>query len=425
MTTVTLPSSRHAPGPSTGTEVPASRVKILIVDDQPANLLVLETVLEDLGHTLVRANSGEEALKCILQDDFALILMDVFMPGMDGFETAELIRRRERSRYIPIVFLTAVGMSETHVSRGYEVGGVDYLFKPLIPEILRAKVIAFVDLFLKTMTVAAQAEQLREMERQRHEAELAESQRQLAAEKLQQDVRAARKVQQLLFPQKSPTCHGFEIAGMSHPSDAIGGDFFDYMCGSDGFLDVVIGDVSGHGFAAALLMSATRAYLRALAIARTGLDEILTLANRALVADVEGSHFVTLLYLRLMPGSMFLDYASAGHPEAFILDADGNEKAALHSTAIPLGITTDQDFPAGARTEVEPGDLILMFTDGVTEATSPDGIQFGSDRALDVLRANRTRSAAEIVQTIHQSVRDYTGAEVLEDDSTVIVIKVA
>ncbi len=118
-----------------------------MVDDQPSNLLVLEAVLENLGHKLVQARSGEEALKCLLLDDFAVILLDVFMPGMDGFETAELIRQRERSRYTPIIFLTAIGTSETHVSRGYSAGGVDYLFKPIVPEILKAKVIAFVDLY--------------------------------------------------------------------------------------------------------------------------------------------------------------------------------------------------------------------------------------------------------------------------------------
>src|SRR5262245_16053763 len=102
----------------TGDSAP-SCVKILIVDDQPANLIALEVVLETLGHTIVRARSGDEALKCVLQDDFAVILMDVYMPGRDGFETAEIIRQRERSRYIPIIFLTALGMSEVHVSRGY------------------------------------------------------------------------------------------------------------------------------------------------------------------------------------------------------------------------------------------------------------------------------------------------------------------
>src|SRR5688572_19632966 len=154
-----------APQPAPDVARPASPVKILIVDDQPANLLVLEVVLESLGHTLVRASSGREALKCLLQDDFALILLDVYMPGMDGFETAELIRARKRSRYTPIIFLTAIGTSDTHISRGYSVGAVDYLFKPIVPEILRAKVAALVDLFLKTAMVAEQAERLRELER--------------------------------------------------------------------------------------------------------------------------------------------------------------------------------------------------------------------------------------------------------------------
>src|SRR5688572_4540731 len=136
------------------------QAKILLVDDQPGNLLVLESLLEGHGHKLVRARSGEEALKCLLLDDFAVILLDVFMPGMDGFETAELIRQRERSRHTPIIFLTALGTSETHVARGYSAGGVDYLFKPIVPEILKAKVAAFIDLFLKTAMVAEQAEQL-------------------------------------------------------------------------------------------------------------------------------------------------------------------------------------------------------------------------------------------------------------------------
>src|SRR5688572_8527406 len=96
-------------------------VKILMVDDQPSNLLAIESVLDNLGHILVKANSGEEALKCLLRDDFAVILMDVFMPGMDEFETAEMIRQRDRSRFTPIVFLTAIGKSDTHVSRGYSV----------------------------------------------------------------------------------------------------------------------------------------------------------------------------------------------------------------------------------------------------------------------------------------------------------------
>ena len=122
------------------------QVSILMVDDQPENLVALEAVLEPLGHRLVKAGSGREALRRVLTEDFAVILMDVQMPGMDGFETAAHIKRRERSRHIPIVFLTALSKSAEQAFRGYEAGAVDYILKPFDPEVLRSKVAVFVDL---------------------------------------------------------------------------------------------------------------------------------------------------------------------------------------------------------------------------------------------------------------------------------------
>src|SRR6185437_6038796 len=114
---------------------------ILLVDDRPENLLALQAILEPLEHELVRAESGEEALRVLLsREDFAVILLDVQMPGLDGFGTAELIKQRERTRNIPIIFLTAISKDEQHVFRGYEVGAVDYVFKPFDAEILRSKV---------------------------------------------------------------------------------------------------------------------------------------------------------------------------------------------------------------------------------------------------------------------------------------------
>lgn len=136
------------------------KVNILLVDDRPANLLALETVLGDLGQNLVRANSGTDALRCVLRQDFAAILLDVQMPQMDGFETATMIRERERSRHTPIIFLTAVSESELEVFKGYSVGAVDYIFKPFVPEILRAKVIVFVDLYRMRQQLAEQAAEL-------------------------------------------------------------------------------------------------------------------------------------------------------------------------------------------------------------------------------------------------------------------------
>src|SRR5438270_12317359 len=116
--------------------VPPPRAKILIVDDQPANLLALEAILEDLGRDLVRSNSGEETLRRLLDQDFAVIILDVQMHGLDGFETAKQIRGRDRSRNTPIIFLTAYESDKFPAAQAYKLGAVDYLIKPIVPEIL-------------------------------------------------------------------------------------------------------------------------------------------------------------------------------------------------------------------------------------------------------------------------------------------------
>lgn len=133
------------------------KAKILLVDDRPENLVALEAVLSSLDQTLVRANSGEDALRALLSDEFAVILLDVQMPGMDGFETANQIKRREKTKDIPIIFLTAVNSDRHHAFRGYAAGAVDYLAKPFDPWVLRAKVAVFVELFEKNRKLHEQA----------------------------------------------------------------------------------------------------------------------------------------------------------------------------------------------------------------------------------------------------------------------------
>ncbi|UGQ09923.1 response regulator [Yinghuangia sp. ASG 101] len=137
------------------------KAKILLVDDRQENLLALEAILSALDQTLVRAHSGEEALKALLTDEFAVILLDVQMPGMDGFETAAHIKRREKTRDIPIIFLTAINHGPHHTFRGYAAGAVDYISKPFDPWVLRAKVAVFVDLYKKNCQLREQAALLR------------------------------------------------------------------------------------------------------------------------------------------------------------------------------------------------------------------------------------------------------------------------
>src|SRR6266478_6685343 len=148
----------------------ADRVNILLADDRPEDLLALEAILEPLGQSLVRANSGPEALKQVLVLDFAAILLDVQMPGMNGFEVAEIIKSRERSRTIPIIFLSAISKEESYVYKGYSMGAVDYVFKPFNPDVLRSKVAVFVDLFIKQRELQQQGELLRDS--QKRELEL-------------------------------------------------------------------------------------------------------------------------------------------------------------------------------------------------------------------------------------------------------------
>ncbi|MFN2637236.1 MAG: ATP-binding protein [Gemmatimonadaceae bacterium] len=147
------------------------RVNILLVDDRQENLLALEAILEPLGQNLVRANSGPEALKKVLGGEFSVILLDVQMPGMNGFEVAEIIKSRERSRTIPIIFLSAINKEDAYVFKGYSMGAVDYVFKPFNPDVLRSKVAVFVDLFMKQREIQRQSDLLRDSQKRELELE--------------------------------------------------------------------------------------------------------------------------------------------------------------------------------------------------------------------------------------------------------------
>lgn len=187
--------------PSDDLFAPGSLANILIVDDRDDKRTALETVIAELGQNIVKASSGKEALRYLLQQDFAVILLDVNMPGMDGFETAALIRKRRSSEHTPIIFVTGISDTDTHVSRGYSMGAVDYILTPVLPEVLRTKVSVFVELFKKTEQIRRQAERLRhardEMERRVRERtkELAVANESLKAEiaeraRVEEEVRA-------------------------------------------------------------------------------------------------------------------------------------------------------------------------------------------------------------------------------------------
>jgi phosphoserine phosphatase RsbU/P len=411
-------------GHEVGDAPDARKVNILLVDDQPSNLLALEAILGDLGQNLVKARSGMEALRCLLDKDFALILLDVHMPGMDGFETAALIRQREKSKCTPIIFLTAYETNELQVFKGYSAGAVDYICKPFVPTVLRSKVAVFVDIFRMTEQVKQQAELLLQLEHREHQRQLAEAKERWEAERLHEEIRIARQIQQKLFPAAPLPLAGFDISGASYPAEATGGDYFDYIPMPDGSLGVVIGDVAGHGFGPALLMAEARAYLRAFLLTHTDVGQIVTLMNQALASDVPVDRFATLMLARLDTRDRSFTYASAGHYPGYLLDGAGAVKARLSSTGIPLAVSADTNYGGAPPIVLEPGEIVLMLTDGIVEAHSADAELYGVNRALNTVGKNRTRPAREIIDTLYKAVREFCGAQVQLDDMTAIVIKV-
>jgi len=197
--------------------LPLKRARVLVVDDDERNLLAIKNVIEDLAE-IETAVSGDEALRYLLKGEFAVILLDVFMPGMDGYETAQIIRQREQTKRIPIVFLSAVNKEKEHLMRGYAMGAVDYVFKPVEPVVLRSKVNVFVDLFTMTREIKRKAEQ---------EQKLLDANLRANAERLriEQALRVAEQRQAAII-QSLPIILYLEVAnGMPRVPQFVGGNF--------------------------------------------------------------------------------------------------------------------------------------------------------------------------------------------------------
>jgi len=235
-------------------------------------------------------------------------------------------------------------------------------------------------------------------------------------------LRAAQEIQARLLPEKPPLLPGYDIAGASFPAMFTGGDYFDYLPMPDDSLGIVIGDVSGHGLGPALLMATLYAHLNSLVESQQDVSEILARANRFLAKETD--RFITLFFGWLQPTTRKFAYASAGHPTGYVFGASGEVKMELESTAIPLAINADTDFPMGRSTVLEEGDVVFLLTDGILEAESPDERMFGVDRALETVRENLREPAEEILRRLLDTVADYSRPRKLIDDVTAIVIKV-
>jgi sigma-B regulation protein RsbU (phosphoserine phosphatase) len=343
--------------------------KILVVDDERLNINVLVDLLKP-NYKMMAAKNGEQALKAVqIANPPDLILLDIMMPEMDGYEVCRRLKADEATRDIPVIFITAMGETSDE-TKGLEVGAVDYLTKPISPPIVEARVKTHLAL-RRNMAELQKAYKIIETQKDRMEDEL----------------NVAHGIQMSMVPQTFPPFPDrdeFSIHAALHPAREVGGDFYDFFFIDENRLCLCIGDVSGKGVPAALFMAVTRTLIKARASEDTSTASILTRVNDEISRDNKAYMFVTLFVgiLDTVTGEMI--YTNAGHNPTYIRNADGNLERldTLHGPVVGAkeGLAYKED-----RIRVAKGDTILMYTDGVTEARNPEKEFFEEQRLKELL----------------------------------------
>lgn len=236
-------------------------------------------------------------------------------------------------------------------------------------------------------------------------------------------LQVAQEVQEHLY-QANFAVPGLDIYGSAHSATATCGDYFDVIHTPEGSVLLVVGDVCGHGIGSALIMGTTRAYLRAFSRFDSDPGRILTRLNRELCSDLDAKHFVTLIMVRLDPIRETMEYASAGHVPGFLLDSATDGVHWMERMGVPLGILPNQEYMSSTASDVHAGDILVLLTDGVSEARASDGSEWGVEGALELVKQNRDSDAREIVDRIWRGARRNAKNRQQEDDITALVCKI-
>jgi len=375
-----------------------NRTSILIVDDEPYNLDYLEQELEDFDCETRRATRGQEALEAVRDDAPDLLLLDIMMPGMDGFQVLAQLKDSQRWREIPVIVISAMDDMES-VARGIRMGAEDYLPKPFDPLLLRARVSACLE-----------RKRLRDQEL-------------VYLHRISEELAWAWEVQSGFLPSTLPVIPGWEFSATLKPSRETSGDFYDLMPLPEGRLGILIADVSDKGIGAALFMVLSRTLIRTHAAQGEEPAQVLGTTNRHILRDIHTSQFVTLFYGILDPRTGSLIYSSAGHTPAYIICASAGQKVhTLPCTGMPLGILQDQAWQQ-RTVQLAKGDLLFVYTDGLTEAQSEQGEFLGTSRLLHALRASSQLSASAIEHAVLAQLDEFTSGASQSDDVAFAIAK--
>lgn len=391
----------------------SERASILVVDDTPDNLSLMSSLLKD-DYQVKVAPSGERALR-IAQSDKPpdLILLDVMMPEMDGYEVCRRLKEDERTRDIPVVFLTAKSEVDDE-ARGFALGAVDYITKPISPPIVLARVRT--QLALKRVSdFLRDQNHFLETEVQRRTEELVATR--LAHQMVDRDLKLALRLQRSMLPQARFKHSGWEVSAYLEPARSIGGDLYEYMrLGSDR-LFFAVGDVSDKGVASALFMVRVLTLMRRLAGDLQNPGQLLKELNEALCKDNDACMFVTLGVGVVHLSTGELVYAHGGHEAPVLVTPGGGAQLLEFSSGPALGLMEEGEYPLN-RVVLEPGQQLMLVSDGVNEANNPAQEQFGEERLLEVCR----RGGPELVNQCIEAVTRFADGAEPNDDVTILLL---
>jgi sigma-B regulation protein RsbU (phosphoserine phosphatase) len=371
---------------------------VLLVDDTPANIQIVQAILQD-SYRIRVATNGIKALALANSEPVPdLILLDVMMPGMDGFEVCTRLKADPATREIPVMFLTGQTEIEDE-TRGFEVGGVDYIHKPFSRAVVKSRV--HTHLVLRGIQ-----EQLS---------------RQLTA--IRSELETARQIQLSILPREMPQIHGLDFAARYLPMTEVAGDFYDFITVDDYRIGALIADVSGHGMPAALISSMLKIALAEQSSCASDPIQVLLGLNQALCGKFQG-HFVTAAYVFIDMENNILRYAGAGHPPLITKDNASTKVSEMLENGLFLGA-----FPEATYTSLEApfkaGDWCLLYTDGIPETTNPAGEEFGTSRMKLFLQNNESRDSDTFVDRFLETLCEWTNqssCSEADDDITFLAI---
>jgi sigma-B regulation protein RsbU (phosphoserine phosphatase) len=380
---------------------------LLVVDDNEDNRYTLTRRLQREGYAnLTTAEDGQQALEFLNARPFDLVLLDVMMPGLNGYEVLERMRADARLRHIPVIMISALDEVDS-VIRCIELGAEDYLPKPFNPTLLRARVGA-------------------SLEKKRLRDEIVRN-----ARRMERELDKAREIQLSMVPREFPVPTAespVEVFAVLEPARETGGDLYDCFWVSPGHLCLAIGDVSDKGASAALFMARTKAVLRVMAtsLAQAGCApmaaDLVSRINEELARDNTQVMFVTLFLCMVDVQTGHLDWCNAGHAAPVRVMPHGVLTPIPVERSIPVGVRETIVHASGEATLV-PGECLFLYTDGVTEAANEQEELFGEERLAAALGAVAGRSAVEVVRAVLDAVRSFAGAAPPADDIAVLACR--